>query len=366
MYTKKVLLVFICGCLVAASFLACNPNSTLLVFSRFNTKDIAWFFRVEGAFTSSPVDCAPLLIIQTTRSLYAIDLQSGKLAWQLSVHGSPQNHPPVCSEKAIIFSDNRGALSSVDKSTGENNWRSQLAATSGEDHLEIVDEIVLDENNVYTGRYDNWLAANSLVNGDEIWRYPVFSRFNQFLLSYNDVIFIGAGKKLLAIQKKTGELIDQLTFDGYISSTALIDERIYIAESVENGVNLRSIDVNLSNMQLLAKINTTSIGCLIPYQGSLFFSGDTLGELDIKANKILWAQPSGVPYNCPVIAEDVIYVKSNIGDLYEYNREGNLETRHVINRSLIPSINVWKNDIVKYGNGIVFYYGDRFVVSLEN
>jgi outer membrane protein assembly factor BamB len=129
-----------------------------------DTGEEKWRFQVTGVrgnFKSSPAIRGALIFVggQLSDSLYALDIQTGQVRWDLSGLTNLYTDPAVVRDRVIVSSPT--GLRAITHDSGQVIWETEP---------ETVGSPAVTEELVFTLVWGGELAAFSLISGEEVWR----------------------------------------------------------------------------------------------------------------------------------------------------------------------------------------------------
>lgn len=144
---------------------------------------LRWRYETEDEVRSSPsVVDGTAYVGSTDGRMYAVDAVTGNLEWSFKVHGEDSvdkpwldymersvDSSPCVTDEAVLFGAWNGFLYSLDRTTGDENWR------FGTPEI-IRSSPVVNGGKVYIGDWTGDMCAVSTETGDEIWRYGTGGR----------------------------------------------------------------------------------------------------------------------------------------------------------------------------------------------
>lgn len=183
------------------------PYGRLVALDRESGDEI-WSFKAEGRLGSPAIASGkvfvPANVISESDSFYAVNAADGKLVWKTPSRFSPDTVPAVAGGKVIVTSnDNQsdnGEILALDEATGKEVWK--VSAVASKSSAAIL------EDKVIFGGGDLFAHALDLDTGKEVWRSPLFGKFdaeNAPAIAYGDVFLADRIGNIYRIDGKTGK-----------------------------------------------------------------------------------------------------------------------------------------------------------------
>lgn len=283
-----------------------NPYENVLAPWNVGQMDIAWMFP-NSLLYGAPVEAGGTVYVGSyDSSLYAINETTGATVWSFGTGSLIAGSPAVAG------------------------------------------------GNVYFGSADGNIYAVNAVNGQSVWTYPVGSGIFNSLTVANGAVYAVYGGTVLALNAKTGALLWSSATGGSIVGQAavayglvFVDAGSIYALNASNGALVWSSGENLTTgspvtSQGLVYANFTvdyafggigatkgnyasivsgaPVNSFTAANGTLYTGNDVYVTAFSAAGSVLWNYTTGGTVNStPAVADGVVYVGSDDGNLYVLN-----------------------------------------------
>ena len=128
---------------------------------------------------------------------YAVEAQTGKLAWSFDTDSSVWSSSPLIMDGQVYFGSERGTVYCLDLQTHQVVWT--FKAASG-----VLSQMAADEEHVYVPT-QNYLYALDAASGSEVWSASTPDKWNEPAVA-NGVVYAGNGNlQFMALDAETGK-----------------------------------------------------------------------------------------------------------------------------------------------------------------
>ena len=185
---------------------------------------MSWRMNI-GAVESSPMVIANRIYITTyAGKLICLEKNSGKIQWTFSV---PQHSrtkvvrsSPASDGHVIVFGCDNGSLYAVDVDDGKLRWD---ARTGGS----IVASPSVSNGKVFVGSLDNTLYAFDIGNGKELWKQPLGGKiFSSQAVDGNRVYVGTAGRNVFCLDAAGGNILWKTTTNNIVNAAPLLSGNV--------------------------------------------------------------------------------------------------------------------------------------------
>lgn len=189
-----------------------------------HTGDVLWSFN-----TVFPVQASPLIIddrvyIATDHALYALDLLTGKLQWQIATGNEGAYMGPPAYEAGIIYTTGGKSLLAVDSTNGKEIWRTE--------HSDMFTAPAVANGLIYIGNFDGYFYAFDQETGAEKWKFKGDGIFWAGPAVEGNIVYAGNDDLVYALNAQTGEQIWQFQMAGKsVSEPMVSDGVVYVSDS---------------------------------------------------------------------------------------------------------------------------------------
>jgi outer membrane protein assembly factor BamB len=194
-------------------YIGCMDNNVYAM--NRSTGDIIWKFATQAPVVSSPIISNGMVYIGSIdTNMYALDVDSGKVVWQYAASKSIASTAAE-SEGTLIFGSDDKKIYAVNALNGNVKWAFQADGwiTAG----------VIKDGVFFTGSNDRNVYAISGDSGKLLWKTPCEGKVMTTPFIVNNLIYIAAGKEVMALDTKTGEKKWSQKYD-YNINTSIIGE----------------------------------------------------------------------------------------------------------------------------------------------
>jgi outer membrane protein assembly factor BamB len=188
----------------------------LVCLNKTNGENV-WTFTVPATGHSSMIHSSPasdghaVFFGADNGSLYAVDINDGKLLWQTKTGGAVIASPSVIGGK-VFFGSLDQTFYACDANTGTPVWKRALDAS-------VVTAQAIDQQHVFVGTTGGSFYCMNKDDGTIVWKYTAKSVFNAAPIVTGDVVYAGCtDRTLYAFQANTGEVLWKLETEGRIKT----------------------------------------------------------------------------------------------------------------------------------------------------
>jgi eukaryotic-like serine/threonine-protein kinase len=277
---------------------------------------LRWTFQAKDSIESSAAIVDGVIYVGSMdASLYAVDLDTGKLRWRYATNGPVQESSPCIQDGVAYIGDLNGVFHAVNVKTGKSNWTFKTES-------EIKSSPNCTNGKIYFGSYDQNLYCLSAASGSLIWKYTTEGPLHSSPALYDQQIYIsGCDELFRVIHPSTGKLIYSFPLGAYTgASVAVRDDYAFVGTfgNTVIGINLKKRET-----QWLYSHPTRSF----PFYSSAAVTSDrvVLGGrdkmihcLDRISGKAIWTFLTRARVeSSPLISGNRVFIGSNDGLLYE-------------------------------------------------
>ncbi len=153
-------------------------------------------------------------------NVYALDTETGREVWQPFATGAEVQSTPAISGGTLYVTSLDGSLYALDAATGDELW--SFEADGGLPSSPVVDDAA---GLIYIGGFDSRLRAIDVDTHDELWSVKAGNWFWTAPLVHNGVVYAGAlDGKVYAIKRETGDPVWREPFetDSFIRAAPVV------------------------------------------------------------------------------------------------------------------------------------------------
>lgn len=197
-----------------------------------------WRFPMRYAGQSSPVIANDTLLVTSQEGwIYAIGPGDGKEKWKLSTDGLPFGSIATNGKVAIVGTD-AGTVHCVDITNGRSCWQARTddgifaSAAMSDSQVILVSKsgvtrglnlkdgkvlwtvntggtepVAIDATSAYISGADGAITSVSLTDGVPQWTFPTGRTVSGAPVISGDLVIVGTGRNLVALEKTTGNQI---------------------------------------------------------------------------------------------------------------------------------------------------------------
>lgn len=200
-----------------------NPQLTGVVQGEFpDQPELLWTFQAKDEITTAAAIVENDVYFGSIDStLYALDLNTGKLKWRYRATDAIMSSPSVYKNN-IYFGDETGIFHAVNRKTGKSEWTFQTDS-------EIISSANFYQDRVIFGSYDQFLYCLS-TEGKLIWKFETEQYIHATPAIYDGYVMIsGCDGFFRIIDVETGKQKHSIYMGSQAAaSAAILDDRAYI------------------------------------------------------------------------------------------------------------------------------------------
>ena len=308
--------------------------------------------------------------------VYALDAQTGRLAWKYPVQASVKNSIAIAAGK-VFAQDVLGHLYALDTETGTLEWEAQLPVTTP---AGLIDGLTATKDIVYAGA-GKALSAFDAASGRLLWRNDAWNRREgtTSTLSADAEVVIGSVQwsALYANDARTGQLLWTRSDHGLRNRGAsaaihghllyLISEKAFFILDTRTGRTIVRKDLEYN-------VDVTSTPLLTDHEIIFGTAQRGLVALDNQTLEEHWCCPTGdaliytAPYTRPVSgtietsplqAGPLIWVAASDGCIYGIDKQqGQIKWRHAAGAPVFGSVAASGNALVAtdFGGNVYLFH----------
>lgn len=257
--------------------------------------------------------------------VFALDAETGALAWQVKVKGEVIT-PPVFDSGVLVVNTASGILKALDASSGEELWKVEQDVPALT--LRGISSPVIASGGVLVGTGKGELGVYILDKGQAGWTTEVGEATGSTELQrvidvdaapvvFGDKVYaISARGNLVAIELKSGRILWKRQYSSY-RQIAVYRNNIFITNTRGhvyalnrlNGIE-RWSNVELNNRSVTGPAVVGQYVVVGDYEGYLHWINQETGEI-LSRHRV---DSSGI-HSTPTVSDDVIYSQSRNGEL---------------------------------------------------
>ncbi len=277
-----------------------------------DTGKLAWKFQAVGgmAYSSPTIRNGLLYFGSLDHIFYALDVESGKVAWKFKTQGPIACSPCTDSER-VYFGSKDNSVYALDLHTGELCWRFETRDW-------VASHPVVDKDSLFIGSFDRNLYCLEKKTGSLSWKFPTQGEvFNctPLLVHRGTVYFPSFDNFLRAADARTGRLLWKFRAGNYGMSAGTVIYRDMLLQGSRDG-NLYALTLN---GRLLWKFYKNLVVVPVAGHGNRIYAGaedHILHCLDMHGREIWGFQTQGSLIGMPAFWKNRVYFGSCDCNLY--------------------------------------------------
>ncbi|HUV62659.1 MAG TPA: PQQ-binding-like beta-propeller repeat protein, partial [Sedimentisphaerales bacterium] len=278
---------------------------------------LLWKFKTADRVKSSPAIVDGVVFVGSSdKSVYAIDLKSGRQVWSY-LTGDAVESAPCIVEGSVYVGSSDGFLYALDAQSGSLKWKYETEGQilGAANWTQSADGRI----RILVGSYDNRLHCVDSANGKALWIYETDNYINGSpAVDDGKTVFGGCDALIHVVSLADGVKVMEIDSGSYIAaSAAFLDGQVYVG--------------NYDNVFIRADLATGAIVWKYAQSDSPFFSSPAVdrsvvvvGGRDKRVHclgrddgKVIWTfETLGEVDSSPVICGDKVVVGSEDGRLY--------------------------------------------------
>ncbi|MCX6366004.1 MAG: PQQ-binding-like beta-propeller repeat protein [Armatimonadetes bacterium] len=293
---------------------------------RFNKEGRTdWSTEIGATQSELALDAKRVYVGSERGTVYALDRQSGAVAWKTTLGGSVRMSPAVIGQQVIFESSDNGVYG-VDRVTGAQKWRfvrpdgalGYSAPVAGpEGSVFICGESVVYRLNAETGQ--------------ELWRSSVGGKALGTVSYANGRVYVaGDGAGVIALDAETGErrwrfkVENDKTGPDWFGSPLIVGSTLYVSTYRRN---VYALETTTGKVRWSTKVLGPALSrpALDEKRGVLYLSSGTyrdnptLTALNAKTGAQVWDYKLGYTAAAPTLSGGRLYLASTNGYFYAFS-----------------------------------------------
>lgn len=263
--------------------------------------DVHWQAQVGHSLVVTPLVADDFLYaISVTGTMYALNVETGKVVWSVSGLGQHENAGAIAGEMLISAGVSR-QVRARDRRTGEEFWAFETKYPVQGSPLIVEDRVfVATDREVYALDLESGELIWSTATGeDEAYMGPP---------AYQEgMIYTTGGRLLLALDSQTGEVLWRVEKEEMFLGLAVANNIVYVGNWDRT---LYAFDRS-SGKELWAFHGDGEIWSFPAVTAETVYAGnnDRLYALDAQSGELRWSfQAGGKPVSEPLLSDGVIYI----------------------------------------------------------
>lgn len=292
--------------------------------------ELVWKFDAGSAVFSTPlVYDGTVYFVSFEGGVYAVDEENGSVIWEKDLGGEPSFQIALNEEVLLVglrFSDeeDNSYLISLDRMTGEENWRFNSEYQTG-----LGTPVIYGET-VFLTSVQDYLFSLNLITGEELWRFPTQGREGQIVISDGTLYFQDSSQTLHAISSDLGQekwrIPSPPTKRSAFGTPSADHCCIFTIRNNDASGSVTKINKHTGELEAEFTIEFPSLSSISLAADVVFFGDEGEGHagahgymnaMDTESGELIWRfETEGFIRGAASIAGDIVYFGS--GDHYMY------------------------------------------------
>lgn len=183
-----------------------------------HTGNEIWSFETENTIQAAPLIVDKRVYIATYQAVYALDLDSGSLIWEVLTGNEDAFMGAPAYDDGILYTTGGTLLLALEGATGEEIWRVEKD--------EMFLGLAVAHGFVYVGNWNKDIYAFEQATGEEQWKFQADGELWLPPAVNEDTVYIGNVNIFYALNAQTGELRWSFETSGNLVSEAIIAEDV--------------------------------------------------------------------------------------------------------------------------------------------
>jgi outer membrane protein assembly factor BamB len=197
--------------------LAGGYSRTVKALDRHTGKEL-WSFQTENMIQAAPLIVGKRVYIATYHAVYALELDSGSLSWEVPTGDEDAFMGPPAYDDGVIYTTGGNLLLALEADTGEEIWRVE------KDEMFLA--LAVANGLIYAGNWNKAFYAFDQGTGEEHWKFQAEGELWLPPAAYEDTVYVGNGNTLYALNAQTGEERWSFKTTGNLVSESIIAEDV--------------------------------------------------------------------------------------------------------------------------------------------
>jgi len=182
-----------------------------------------WSFTTENLIQATPLIVGNRVYIATYHAVYALDLNSGSLIWEVETGDEDAYTGAPAYDAGVIYTTGGKLLLALDAESGRELWRTE----KDEQFLGLA----VANGFVYVGNWNKDFYAFDQVTGEERWKFQAEGEIWFPPAVNEDTVYVGNVDTLHALNAQTGELRWSLKTGGnFVSEPIIAEDVVYMSD----------------------------------------------------------------------------------------------------------------------------------------
>jgi outer membrane protein assembly factor BamB len=320
---------------------------------------LAWEFDAQNEIIDSPLFDGTNIYLQSRTHVSAINPSSGSLVWKTPImpsSGAARDNFLKMKDDTLVVIRAENPVVALSKQTGDVIWENQAT------HHRVLDASTF-EDTVYEARQSWALTSFDLHSGEINWYSNVPDRTSLFIFPEKDIVYLGTGSSLLAINASNGQLVWEHDWKGLSGRMAKENHVLYLTFFAQRECAFAALDMrSLRFLWCISGKNDlafSDINSVLVKDNVFYISGSKLIALAADTGKLIWQSEIRDSFGTLHIYQNKMYVQGQT-KVYEVN----LSTGkgHI----MFSYPNMYITKWMAYSNIEPIIVNDQILITIEN
>ena len=323
------------------------------------TPQLLWTFSTRAPIESTAAILGQVVYVGSMDStLYAVELNSGKLKWKYAAHAAIKSSPLVY-EGGIFFGDEAGRFHSLNAADGSQRW-----TFVAEDA--IVSSAAASGERLFFGSYDQRLYCIDRDTGDEIWRFETEGYVHASCPVVDGTVLVaGCDGLLRVLDTQTGGELGQITLGSYAAASPAVQGSFaYLGTFGDEFValDLESGEVAWRYREIDHRFPFYASAAVLPEHIVVAGRDKFVRALHPETGELMWSFAAGSKIDSsPVVASGRVYFGTSSGTLFGLDlSSGEERWRFATGAGIVASPSMAEDRLVIGAeNGNLYCFGEQ-------
>lgn len=202
------------------------PNADYNLYALDLHGNLKWTFEADQSLWAAPVSDGQRVYVGTLgRKVYAVDAQTGKLAWEKTFDGAILGSPALGTDGRLYVDTYAGTVVALDAASGQIRWQQKVSGW-------IWGGPTLDASQLFLGDSTGSFFALDTASGQQAWKQALNGSVLSSPLSTGEAIVIGTEGGSVYILDHNGKVLHTLTVTGKVYTTPVAaGTQVLVAQS---------------------------------------------------------------------------------------------------------------------------------------
>lgn len=189
-----------------------------------HTGSEVWSFETEQMIQATPLVVGERAYIATYAAVYALDLSSGSLLWEVETGIEDAYMGAPAYDAGVIYTTGGKLLLALDAETGKQLWRVE--------NEELFLGLAVNHGLVYVGNWNKTFYAFDTMTGEVRWKFQAERELWSPPALGEETVYVGNLDTFYALNAQTGALRWSFKTDGgFISEPLIAEDVVYFSDA---------------------------------------------------------------------------------------------------------------------------------------